>query len=399
MAFDNSMRVLNQKYNKECSFPQFPLLPWELRNQIWGSALRQRRLIQVSLAEWQPDNLTEQESKDVKYGRPSLFVSGFQLLSKLLRVNSEARNAALEFYRVRLPCVILPLGRQDTPSRVGIFPFNPEYDVLWFGETCHLPDFLSTVIPYDSRRIGLCNMAASISNIRSTLAADDPAKYQCPDFIETINNIREFYLITETDSYHLAYIKGPYNHDGTRGFFEDTVMQNSYPLMSSFPSFEILPRDPRPIEHDLTRLFLGFENIARNISDWKLTLREWGIDPSQVESRVLFIYRDTNPCLPIDDSSYDEPNQQRLRATGADRVLHEASWSLTPTIHLTVEGQGFQDRKPAAFGFWMFPSDAFTEKTNTGYRRHGVQEPIDIWNLSDYWPELGLIHLPTGASS
>lgn len=245
-------------------------------------------------------------------------------------------------------------------------------------------------------------MAASLTDIRHKLAADDPAKYQCPSFIETVNNIREFYLVTETNSYYLESTKERYNDHVTRVSYKGTpITQTFCPLMSSFPSFELLPRDPRPIEHDLARLFLGFDNITREISDWKLTLREWGIDPSsQVESRVLFIYRDLNPCLPIDDSSYDEPDQQRLRATGTTRVLHEMSSSLAPAIHLTVEGQEDQDRRDtAAFGFWMFPSDAFTEETKTRHPQEGVHQPVDIWNLSDYWPELGLVHLPTGVPS
>ncbi|KAI0486644.1 hypothetical protein F4859DRAFT_308683 [Xylaria cf. heliscus] len=396
LSDDQTAQVLNKRYNEECSFPQFALLPWELRNQIWRSALQQRRLIRVSLKETQPDDITEQEAKDVKYGRTSLFVSGFQLLSKLLRVNSEARNAALEFYRVCLPCVLLRPGLESQPSHVGIFPFNPEHDVLWFEETHHLPDFLSAIVAYDSRRVGLCNIAISLTNIRSKLEADDANKYQCPEFIKTINNIQEFYLITETNSYYLESLKDRYNdHVAHHISGEGTpITQTFCPLMSSFPAFDILPRDPRPIERDLVRLFLGSNHMTQEISDWKLLLKDdWGLDPSQVECRVLFIYRDFNPCLPANDSSYDEADQQRLRIAGASRVLHQVSSSLAPAIHLSVEGQEAQDsRDSVAFGFWMFPSEAFTQKTRTGH----PQQAMDIWNLSDYWPELGLIHLPTG---
>ncbi|KAI0460681.1 hypothetical protein F5B21DRAFT_452860 [Xylaria acuta] len=392
---DQSIRLLNKKYNEEYSFPQFALLPWELRNQIWKSALQQRRLIRVKLRERQPDGITEQESKDIKYGRPSLYVSGFQLLSKLLRVNSEARNAALEFYRVRLPCVLLRPGMEDDLSHIDVFPFNPEHDILWFEDTYHLLDFISAVVTYDSRRIGLRNIATSLANIRSRLEAGDPNEYRCPGFTKTINNIREFFLITATNSYYLESVKERYNDHVARHDNGMPITQTFCPLMSSFPAFDLLPRDPRPIERDLVRLFLGFNNIAQEVSNWERMLCEWGIDdPSQVECRVLFIYRDLNPCLLTDDPSYDEPDQQRLRILGRNRVLHEASSSLAPAIHLTVEGQEAQDRKDSvAFGFWMFPSSAFTQKTKTGH----PQQTMDIWNLSDYWPEMGLIRLGSRA--
>ncbi|KAI0535546.1 hypothetical protein GGR58DRAFT_439822 [Xylaria digitata] len=383
-----SISLLNKEYNEDHVFPQFVLLPWELRNQVWEYALRKRRMIRVSLREGQPDDITEQESRDIKYGRCSLFINGSQLFSKLLRVNSEARKAALEFYRVRLPCVLTHPGSNNSRMRVEMFPFNPEYDILWFEQVCHLTDFFSAIIMHDSRRIGLRNCAVSLTNIRATLGTDDPDKYKCSAFTQTINNIREFYLVAETDSYHLERVKDQYNNHSPQN--KTPITQSLSPLMSSIPTFDLLHRDPRSIEHDISRLFLGLDDIPREISSWKLMLREWGVDPSQMETRVLFDYRNSNPCLPIEDSSHEGPDLQRFRIPGTNRLLYESSSSSGPTIHLTGEWKAPKRDNPA-FGFWMFPLEAFSQKNRLRY-----PTSWDIWDLSDYWPELGLIRLPTG---
>ncbi|KAI0905922.1 hypothetical protein F4823DRAFT_110282 [Ustulina deusta] len=387
--------LLNKKYDEDHSFPHFALLPWELRNQVWRCALQKRRLIRVSLSERQPEGITEQESRDIRYGRCSLFVDGFQLFSKLLRVSAEARAAALKFYRVRLPSVLTTHpGTQHARTRVGIFPFNPEYDVLWFERVYHLADFFSAVAMHDSRRVGLCNAAISLTDIEGTLLADDPDSYMCPAFTQTIRNMREFYLVTETSSYHLEFMKEQYNDQVSR---DDTRMTQSLsPLMSSIPSFEILHRDPRSIESDLSRLFLGFDDIPSELFRWKALSSEWGVDHSRVESRVLFVFRDENPCLPAEHWSHEGPDLQRSRIPGTDRLLHESSSSArAPAIHLTVERQPRNTGERPAFGFWLFPLDAFTQAN----RSRSPVRTLDIWNLSDHWPELGLIHLPAGPSS
>jgi hypothetical protein len=406
MSNDQSFRLLNQSYNDKRDFPQFSLLPWELRDQVWRSALQKKRLIRVTLKQKQPDDITERESRDIQYGGSSLFVDGFQLLSKLLRVNSEARNVALAFYRVRLPCV---LRRPHLAgSCIGILPFNPEYDVIWFEQLehrIHFTDFISTIRMYDSRRIGLCNIAVSLSNIRVTLGAEGPDDYKCPSFMETIRNVREFYLVAETNSYYLKYAKERYNDESSyhvpapaavQPFHDRTpIIQKFGPLMSRIPGFDLLQRDPRPIGQDLARLFLGFDDIAQGISDWRSLLREWGVDPNRLESRVLFVYRDFNPCLPVEDLSLDGSGLQRFSMPTANPLLDESLSPLAPDILITAEEQALERNSSLVFGFWLFPLDAFTQKTRLTHPNQSVH----VWDLSGYWPELGFIYMPATASA
>jgi hypothetical protein len=153
MSNHQSSQVLNQRHDEKRDFPQFSLLPWELRNQVWQSALRRRRLIRGYLREPQPGGFIEHKSEKIPYRGGAVFwVEGFQILSKLLRVSSEARNAALAFYRVHLPCVLSRMvSAGHSRTCVGILPFNPEHDILWFRMWCRqecFVDFISTLHMY-----------------------------------------------------------------------------------------------------------------------------------------------------------------------------------------------------------------------------------------------------------
>jgi hypothetical protein len=125
-------------YCKELNFHHFPLLPKELRMKIWRHPLQRQRIIKVRLiAEklFHPEQATTQETESTtpnrKVERYRAYVNGWQTLSKFMRANREAREAALEFYRVHLPC---RLSYEETVIESvppnGILYFNPEYDFL-----------------------------------------------------------------------------------------------------------------------------------------------------------------------------------------------------------------------------------------------------------------------------
>ncbi|KAI8623020.1 hypothetical protein F5Y19DRAFT_405723 [Xylariaceae sp. FL1651] len=410
MSDDQDSWLLNPSYNEDCSFPQFALLPWELRDQVWRYALRRRRIIRVDLHPTNPSDLNGQDSGDPEhFGRFVLCVNGPRLLSKLLRVNSQARHAALEFYRVRLPCLLVNPGVEPSNLVVGTLLFNPEYDVLQFGGMpgrSYWADLFTNIAKYDSRRIGLRNIAVSLTDIGGSLRNDDLDEYKSPAFIEAAKNIREVYLITETTSYHLENAKKLYNVPAPTGqplHHPTPITQKFSPLMYNGSAFDLLHRDPRCVREDLARLFLGLDDIPKEISDWKLILREWGIDPSHVESSILFEYHDANPCLPSGDmlrnlSRHEALQSVYLKNFATHSLLSEPASSSTPAIRLTVEEQALELEKGErlAFGFWLFPLDAFNEATRL---QHPNRHNLNVWDLSNYWPELGLFHIPTGPSS
>ncbi|KAJ3579389.1 hypothetical protein NPX13_g1178 [Xylaria arbuscula] len=393
-----SSSLLNPKYDQDYRFPQFALLPWELRNLVWGFALRKRRLLRVYIREGRHEGLTEHESMSIRYGRCYLLADGYQAFSKLLRVNREARKATLAFYRVQLPCILTTSfeGEVHRGGQIGKLPFNPEYDILWFNQKLadiyHLSDFVSTVGEHDSRRVGLCNLAIPTTN--SPLAAtldvlDRPPSHLDPTFRQTAQNIREFYLISEMNSYQAARTR-----DAFQEFWHSAQLTYDLnPLMSDIPSFDIVPRDPRPTTSGVPHVFLGSENLTGDTIDWMNYLIDWGVNMAQLKSRVLFVYRDANPCLPSENPSREGPAWERSRISNLDRNLYESTLSSAPSIRLTPEKQPPQTEHTPAAGFWLFPFEAFTRES---IFRAGLG---NVMELSNYWPELGLFHLPTGPSS
>ncbi|KAI1113226.1 hypothetical protein F5Y14DRAFT_442060 [Nemania sp. NC0429] len=387
--------VLNDSYEQEYSFPRFNSLPWELRNMVWNFALQRRRLIRVSLKRKEPRGPTEEQARAVRYGRPFLHVHGYQLLSQLLRVNSEARRAALAFYRVHLPCMLMRLGYEGTRVELtfGTLAFNPEYDILWFKKTRFLTDFLSVVITHDSRRIGLRNIAITMTDAEDAMHVDDRSVYNSLDFFEAVRNIRELYLVAETTSHQLQAMESRHNQGVFRGGIG--VTQHSGPVMSKAQVFRLLNCDPH-IRRNLSRLCLGPEGILFEISIWESMIRiNWGLDPAKLKFRVLFMFRADNPrFLPPVDNFYDGPEPERLRLPAAQRRLRESSSSpQVPGDQLTLESQVPEREDCVAFGFWLFSPDAFRVMGTP------APDPTNLdWNMLDHWPELGLAYLPTDRS-
>jgi hypothetical protein len=95
------------------TFHLFPQLVPELRLKIWRHAFRRRRIVEVHLTpgsekkvdgetDWFGDNI-DSTAPQRPYG---VYVSGYQLMSKFLRVSRESRAEVLRFYRVHIPCLL-----------------------------------------------------------------------------------------------------------------------------------------------------------------------------------------------------------------------------------------------------------------------------------------------------
>lgn len=151
------------------SWAIFPRLLPELRLRVWQLFLQRHRMIELNIfADDDQDNDSHSgyysdlnHLGNIISGRSySLNIKGrgyAASLSPLLRVNSEARHAALEFYRIRLP-----FPRQNAEQ---VLYLNPEHDVLYVRPEAHygrsppravtvLVDFLHDVKAYDPKNQG-----------------------------------------------------------------------------------------------------------------------------------------------------------------------------------------------------------------------------------------------------
>ncbi|KAK4107678.1 hypothetical protein N656DRAFT_802440 [Canariomyces notabilis] len=155
-------------------FQLFSRLPLELRRDIWDTFLQEHRILHIGVrSSDRPDPAGSYTQKNhlgnIRSGKNySLSIDKYHSDSPLLRVSSEARAAALAFYRVHLPC---SQGLDAVTSR--ILYFNPDFDflhvqILVTGEHEHTevplapPDLLADVFydckAYDPKGHGIRNL-------------------------------------------------------------------------------------------------------------------------------------------------------------------------------------------------------------------------------------------------
>jgi len=126
----------------------------------------------------------------------------------------------------------------------------------------------------------------------------------------------------------------------------DFHFARSFPIMPRTPAFERLERDPRPVAQDLQKLNIldHRDHFSRCLS----LLRKWGTTyPNQTQYKFLVAHSlwDVHDCvtaesfLEMEDEYWKDPDYgKRLK-------LYEQE-----DMEIAV--------KPA-FGFWLFPIDAF----------------------------------------
>jgi hypothetical protein len=384
-------------HNNESNFPLFPLLPKELRLKIWQHSLQRQRIIKVHLhaeklfEEEQPDTqATKSITSTSKNERYRAYVNGYQVLSKLLRVNAEAREAALGFYRVHIPCW-LKLGETYAgfpPESPGILYFNPEYDFLhisselWVEDT--LVDFLYHLrTTYDPHHVGLLNLAVDFNGLNANdMFQLEPSKLDPrvrAAFVETLTQLREVFLVSEQAAGR--QIPKYFGFITNEPFFN-----RSLPIMGqSASSFERLHRDPRPIAQDLRRMFLAGSNPRRMFHLWQQLLNRFGVIPPQIEYRLCL-----SCVLPsLGNRIYDHQSAERWLQ------LEEEHWTRANPDLDRDQGGGSEKNKneeianavQSAIGFWLFPIEVLDAK-GFPYSTH------DMFDMSAYWPELALLGVP-----
>ena len=374
------------------SFHLFLQLITELRWKIWRHAFQRQRIISVHLQAgeeqvingapkwiWGDVHSTGQQP----YG---VFVGGYQLMNKFLRVSREARCEVLKFYRVHIPCR-LTTKPQDfgqaielDETKMDILYFNPEHDFLHITSMMaplattdiFFVDFLyhlKTV--YDPCRIGLLNLVLD-SNDLSRLSGHNHGSTPIPEpFLETMQHLQEVFFLRKQafGRLNISLLSGT---SSTEIFFT-----RSFPIMPLTPNFERLGRDPRPISQDLRKLNIDDPRAA--FSSWQSLLRVWGVPlPNCTSYKFLVAHELRNP--------YD-------RATARKALEWEDESWRHPELGKgrTYELEDLENVVKPAFGFWLFPVDAFGP-----FKQNGDPMPIGETNgreykdLSRHYPELAL---------
>ncbi len=412
------------------TFPLFPLLPKELRIKIWRYSLQRQRFITVLL--W-PEKIfhigqpavqeTENVTSTGKSERYRAYIEGYQVLSKLLRVSCEAREAALHFYRVALPC-LLQKGLESSQSACsegtpGTIYINPEYDFLYITpqlvaeET--LVDFLYHMkTTYDPRHVGLLNLAVDINGLNmanlSQLQPSDLDFKVKTAFIQTLTQLQEVFFVSGHSAGRTI--------DMQSGFLvPEPFFNRSLPILGVAPTFERLHRDPRPISGDLRHVYVGFVDQRQVLRVWQQLLDTFGVVPSQIEYRYCLFFSSGVE----EQRVYDHLSAERYlqwedelwtgvlaekalekKSKGGENQRNFFSWAFSrlwkgekETIPVSMIGgrsekymnEDLTKAVRPAIGFWLFP----VEIVEFEQFRQGSQ---DLFDMSSHCPELALSSLP-----
>lgn len=355
------------------SFTLFPQLPIEIRLKIWRQLLERPRIVKVYIYG---------QFGDKTYYR--VFVDERRVHNKLLRVNTESRNAALRFYRVHIPCTFTKEGIESDPStpQKGYLYFNPEYDFLHAVSRhvfdCVLVNFLCDLkTTYDPRHVGLLNLALDDREVQMLDLRFKPLDAEAGEaFTRVITQLREVFFVTKTvvGRHVPRLLSRPIPHD---------LFIRSYPITAKTATFERLPRDPRDITQDLRQILMLSFNPHDMFHRWIQLLDRWQISPTKISYRLLLTsqphcrqYRhihdqdSANAWLQKEDDLWREAlNQQPFEAGSQSRNRDQAV-------------------KPA-IGFWLFHIDAL------GAFPDGGRPPYETYmlDLTEHTPELALFNI------
>lgn len=399
-------------HNEETNFPLFPLLPPELRLKIWHHSLQRPRIFTVHF-EVRTDRQADQDRGNTRY---RAIVDGHQMLSKLMRVNNEARCAALSFYRVHIPCTLKHGIAGEEVMKPGTFYFNPEYDFLWIYPGIWAKNTLIDFVyhlkhTHDPRHVGLLNLALDTHSLNATdLNLLEPSSLESElreTFVETITQLREVFFVEKV--YAGRQILGLLSGIPT----SETIFNRSFPIMATTPSFERLRRDPRSIAGDLRQVYVESDPLSL-FHRWQRLLKKWGISPSEIEYRLMLTFSPPGGQFPIFDQEsakrwvekedWEWTGKWRLDDSVIDANLALRYFDITDRVtkypvgalHDKYKSEDLERAVRPAFGFWLFPMDAFGTLPEEAVLEEAWFRPFtkELLNMTEHWPELGLLSLP-----
>lgn len=214
-------------------------------------------------------------------------------------------------------------------------------------------------------------------------------------FVETLTQLREVWFVSTPRVGR--QIVGVLSGLGT----SEAMFNRSLPIMTTSPTFECLPRDPRPIAQDLKTL-TGLADLRDVAQLWLQLLRKWRASPYGIEYRFLLAFDPTLGGDQISDRTsaktwlQKEDDQWNGRAPDDGFLKNKGvKWP----VGAEDEKYRNEDLKIAvrsAFGFWLFPVEALGPIDEKGLLEdEGSRSRRKTFlNMTEHWPELALSSLP-----
>lgn len=391
-----STEVLNMELMDPSEQPRvfhlFSDLPKEIRLQVWEDAVPRDRLIHLfltahkgrryELADDKPRYLERNAlKKPISGERYRAVAEGVSLHSKFLRVNSESRAVALQFYRVHIPVYLTGANRTE---KTALF-FNPEHDFLHIVADAPvnktLIDFVWDLKAYDPKDVGLLKLAVDLdsfcaNDLQHLRQPDVPLIRQRTALVETLSQLKEVWFLN-------LHPTGLSRKDA-----QETHPQHpckAFPVAGGLPTLERIGADPRgeELQQALGRICIGEIDPREIVFRWRRLLKTWEIEHEEgkVQYRVLFA-----TC----------PGRQR-RNWHSRRVKELSQVVESPTLQqhgpdvpaMTIQGgKDRTDGSTATAGFWLFPLESIGhigEGENLADMDFCPDRSLD---MRDHWPEL-----------
>ncbi|CVK85911.1 uncharacterized protein FPRN_06407 [Fusarium proliferatum] len=386
------------------SFILFPSLPAEIRVSIWTWALRHQRIIKIFLHSHAGFCANHTRNgihfPPLEPGRidPTYYpvVNGHRLLSKLLRVNTESREAVLSFHRVHIPCWFADREGNYGLWTSGTTYINPEYDFLHIKDgTMATVDFVCDLkIKHDPRNVGIRNLALCSNQLgrrRSGLHEMRPSEIEPSKmriFKEIISGLDEVWLVSIQES--IRQMIGGENGCST---IRKTILQRSIPIHATPHRFERIGLDPRTVEDDLSHLHV--RNPKRLYDSWLQVLEGIKVRPCEERYRLLLAFNPRRAICNLGDAE----DWLQWEGNGWSAKPGSAWPSQEPQIERVAASEPTESQDEditkvvrPAFGFWLFTVDAFCDANKTGER----QGYITTFDVRKHRPELALLLLNEG---
>ncbi|CAH0046384.1 unnamed protein product [Clonostachys solani] len=423
-------------HGPEQSFPQFSKFPNEIRVHIFKLSLLRERFFQAWI---ERDDLLVGSKDHIGGNSYIVNVQGRNLHSKLLRVNRDARHAALAFYRLHIPCRHEWCG---VTQSMGYLYVNPERDIIRIGflpphagPSIPLPhvrkpcivDFLLDSQRRDPHHIGLEKIAlptdAARQLISEDMEVDDPESREL--VARAFSNVKHIFFVCLEQNERLCL---PY--DPTATPMAPWQFSRSRPLLGSNSGFTRLPRDPRPISSDLKFIFPGCIMPIQSVYNWFRLMADWGCPGKDGSAEYHYMVSQFSNRANVYDApviKMTTPIQNgRGRghifrsifqtATGSTGIVDRATaakFASSPISLRLANQSGFPaalgritetatldhvknpERLPKlAIGFWVFPLEALGDLPELGVSRDDPRRSsARTIDMSDFPPELYLADL------
>ncbi|KAI7767303.1 hypothetical protein LZL87_009705 [Fusarium oxysporum] len=172
-----------------------------------------------------------------------------------------------------------------------------------------------------------------------------------------------------------------------------TFFERSFPIHATPHSFDRIGPDPRTAENDLSHLHV--RDPKRLYDSWLQVLERIDVKPAEERYRLLLAFnprqtisnlRDAEDWLQREDSRWTAETGSRRSSYGSD--IGRVAASETPEFR----DEDLSKSARPAFGFWLFPVDAFSDENNSAE----PQDRIDTFDVRKHRPELALLRLNGG---